>query len=169
MTEREIVWPVLAVSGLLEVRMAETESEVEAAQRLRYCVFYEEMSAIPTPEMRAQRRDFDKYDPLCDHLLVVDHGAREHDGEAAVVATYRLLRGEVAAKHAGFYTAAEYDIAPTLKKQPAGTRLLELGRSCVLQSYRSRSITMQLLWRGLLVYFGRYKSEVMFGCGSLPG
>lgn len=169
MTEREIAWPVLAVSGLLEVRIAETESEVEAAQRLRYRVFYEEMSAIPTPEMRAQRRDFDKYDAFCNHLLVVDHGVRDENSEAAVVATYRLLRGEVAARHGGFYSASEYDIAPVLKAQPAGTKLLELGRSCVLQSYRSRSITMQLLWRGLIVYFDRYRTDVMFGCGSLPG
>ena len=42
-------WPVLAVSGALEVRLAETEHEVEQAQRLRYSVFYEEMSAIPSP------------------------------------------------------------------------------------------------------------------------
>src|ERR1700733_12963960 len=40
-------WPVLAAAGALEVRLAETEPEVEAAQRLRYQVFYEEMSAIP--------------------------------------------------------------------------------------------------------------------------
>jgi putative hemolysin len=169
MTEREIAWPVLAVSGLLEVRIAETESEVEAAQRLRYRVFYEEMSAAPTPQMRAERRDFDKYDAICDHLLVVDHGVRDQNGEAAVVATYRLLRSEVAAKHGGFYTAGEYDIAPMLKAHPPGTRFLELGRSCVLKAYRSKSITMQLLWRGLLVYFSRYTTDVMFGCGSLPG
>ena len=45
-------WPVLAASGALEVRLAETEHEVEQAQRLRYSVFYEEMSAIPSPQMR---------------------------------------------------------------------------------------------------------------------
>ena len=45
-------WPVLAVSGALEVRLAETDHEVEQAQRLRYTVFYEEMSAIPSPQMR---------------------------------------------------------------------------------------------------------------------
>ncbi len=65
-------WPVLAFNGALEVRMAETEHEVEAAQHLRYRVFYEEMAAVPTPEMRAERRDFDKSDPFCDHMLVVD-------------------------------------------------------------------------------------------------
>jgi putative hemolysin len=127
------------------------------------------MSAIPSPEMREQRRDFDRYDAICDHLLVVDHGARDENGEAAVVATYRLLRGEVAAKHGGFYTAGEYDIAPMLKALPPETRFLELGRSCVLKSYRSKSITMQLLWRGLMAYFIRYRTDVMFGCGSLPG
>ena len=42
-------WPVLAVTGAMEVRLAETDAEVEAAQRLRYQVFYEEMAAIPTP------------------------------------------------------------------------------------------------------------------------
>ena len=45
-------WPVLAISGALEVRLAETEHEVEQAQRLRYSVFYEEMTAIPSPQMR---------------------------------------------------------------------------------------------------------------------
>ncbi len=33
-------WPVLATSGALEVRLAETDSEVEQAQSLRYQVFY---------------------------------------------------------------------------------------------------------------------------------
>lgn len=166
---REIVWPVLAVSGLLEVRIAETPSEVEAAQKLRYHIFYEEMSAIPSPQMRAERRDFDRYDELCNHLLVVDHGVRDENGEAAVVATYRLLRGEVAAKHGGFYTAGEYDIAPMLKSYPSGTRFLELGRSCVLKPYRAKAITLQLLWRGLMAYFIHDNSDVMIGCGSLPG
>ena len=48
-------WPVLAASGALEVRLAETETEIEAAQRLRYHVFYEEMSAIPC--LRCARAD----------------------------------------------------------------------------------------------------------------
>src|SRR6185295_15592374 len=57
---RNQTWPVLATFNGLEVRVAESETEIAAAQHLRYRVFYEEMSAIPTPQMRAQRRDFDK-------------------------------------------------------------------------------------------------------------
>jgi putative hemolysin len=162
-------WPVLAAIGPLEVRIAESEREIEAAQRLRYRVFYEEMSATPTPQMRGQRRDFDKYDAFCDHLLVVDRNVRDEKGEAAVVGTYRLLRGEVAALHGGYYTSSEYDLAPMLRANPPGTRFLELGRSCVLKSYRGRASTMQLLWRGVVRYLDCYAIDVMFGCGSLPG
>jgi L-ornithine Nalpha-acyltransferase len=150
-------------SGALEVRLAATQAEVEAAQRLRYDVFYREMSAKPSPEMAAAGRDFDEYDPICKHLLVIDH-----DNNDRVVATYRLMHEDVAARSPkGFYTAGEYDIAGMVKAR-AGQRLLELGRSCVLKEFRTGP-TMQLLWRGLLVYLIRNDIKLMFGCASLPG
>jgi L-ornithine Nalpha-acyltransferase len=162
-------WPVLATSGALEVRLAETDHEVEQAQRLRYCVFYEEMSAIPSPQMREARRDFDKYDDVCDHLLVVDREAHGDDGQPLVVATYRLTREKDAARAGGFYTSSEYDITPMLTGLPADTKFLELGRSCVLKSYRARPATMQLLWKGLMAYVARFDIDLMFGCASLAG
>ena len=162
-------WPVLAVSGALEVRLAETEHEIEQAQRLRYCVFYEEMSAIPSPLMRETRRDFDKYDDVCDHLLVVDRDAHDDDGQPLVVGTYRLTRERDAMRAGGFYTASEYDLSRMLAGLPEGTKYLELGRSCVLKSYRARPGTMQLLWKGLMAYVARFDIDLMFGCASLPG
>lgn len=56
----------------ISVRLAETQAEMEAAQALRYTVFYEEYDAIPTAEMVADRRDFDEYDAYADHLIVID-------------------------------------------------------------------------------------------------
>jgi putative hemolysin len=162
-------WPVLAVAGALEVRLAETEAEVEQAQRLRYAVFYQEMSAIPTPQMREAGRDFDKFDDVCDHLLVVDREALDEDGQPLVVATYRLTRDVDAVRAGGFYTAGEYNIGPMLTGLPVGTKFLELGRSCVLHSYRSRPATMQLLWKGLMAYVARFSIDLMFGCASLAG
>ena len=162
-------WPVLAVSGSLEVRLAETQHEVEQAQALRYAVFYEEMSALPSDEMRRLRRDFDKFDDVCDHLLVVDREVHGEDGQPLVVATYRLTREKDAARAGGFYTASEYNIAPMLNGMPPGTKFLELGRSCVLKSYRSRPGSMQLLWKGLMAYVARFDIDLMFGCASLPG
>jgi putative hemolysin len=162
-------WPVLAVSGALEVRLAETEHEIEQAQRLRYTVFYEEMSALPSPAMRESGRDFDKYDEVCDHLLVVDRDAHDEDGQPLVVGTYRLTREKDARRAGGFYTSSEYDLSAMLKGLPPGTKYLELGRSCILKSYRSRPGTMQLLWKGLMAYVARFDIDLMFGCASLPG
>jgi len=161
-------WPLLAVAGALEVRLAETDAEVEQAQRLRYHIFYEEMAAVPSDEMRAQRRDFDKFDEVCDHLLVVDRAAHSDDGQPLVVGTYRLTRDVDAARAGGFYTAGEFDMSKMLEGNP-GMRFLELGRSCVLKSYRNRTTTMQLLWKGLMAYVARFSIDLMFGCASLAG
>jgi L-ornithine Nalpha-acyltransferase len=160
-------WPVLAVSGALEVRLAETDHEVEAAQRLRYHIFYEEMGALPSDDMRATGRDFDQFDVVCDHLLVVDHRSLNRLGQPRVVGTYRLLRQDRAERHGGFYSAGEYDIGPLLARHP-DTRFLELGRSCVLPAYRDRR-TVELLWHGIWTYVLRHRIDALFGCASFEG
>lgn len=154
-----------ARSGELEVRLAVGTAEIEAAQNLRYRVFYEEMSASPSEEMKAARRDFDRYDDFCDHLLVIDHRA---EASEAVVGCYRLLRQSVADENGGFYTASEYDIEPLLKSAASGTKFLELGRSCVRKDYRTRP-TVELLWKGILAYVAKHNMDVMFGCASFDG
>jgi putative hemolysin len=162
-------WPVLASCGALEVRLAETEGEIEAAQRLRYRVFYEEMSALPSPAMRESRRDFDRFDDFCDHVLVVDRAVLDDEGQPAVVGTYRLIRDADARRAGGFYTAGEYDLAGLLSAGREGARFLELGRSCVLKAYRTKPAALQLLWRGVMVFVARFSIDTMFGCASLPG
>jgi putative hemolysin len=151
------------IVGDLEVRLARDQAEVEAAQALRYRIFYEEMAARPSPEAASARRDIDSFDAVCDHLLVIDR--RRGDSASGIVATYRLIRREAASRHGGFYSAAEYDIAP-LTAYPGN--VLELGRSCVDVQYRNRP-TMQLLWRGIASYVFRHDIALMFGCASIPG
>ena len=155
--------PVEVQSGKLLIRLAESEAEVIASQRLRYEVFCGEMDAKPSREMQRLGREFDSYDGHCDHLLVFDR--ERGQGPAAVVGTYRLLRREAAARLGQFYTSSEYDIA-VLLDYPG--QILELGRSCVHRDYRTRSI-MQLLWRGIAEYIFFYDIDLMFGCASLPG
>ncbi|MGD9538991.1 MAG: GNAT family N-acetyltransferase [Alphaproteobacteria bacterium] len=147
----------------LEVRLVRSQAEIEAAQALRYKVFYEEMHAAPSPEMAATRRDFDRFDEICDHLVVVDHD--RGDGPAGIVGTYRLLRRSVADQCGGFYSAREYDISRLVAQEG---EILEFGRSCVDADYRSGS-TMQLLWRGNAAYVLHFDVTVMFGCASFPG
>lgn len=150
-------------SGNLEVRLAATPQEVDAAQSLRYRVFYDEMGAKPTVEAALVRRDRDRFDEYCDHLLVIDHS--RGTGNDSVIGTYRLLRRSIAERHDGFYTQTEFDIAPLLS---VSGEVLELGRSCVEAAYRTRP-TMQLLWRGIAKYVFHHDIKLMFGCASLPG
>ena len=162
--------PVLGRLGSLEVRLATTPKEIRRAQRLRFKVFYGEMSAVPNGASLLSRRDLDEYDDICDHLLVLDHAARRkpfRKPKPQVVGTYRLLRQEVADRHFGFYTAGEYDIAPLLDANP-DLRFLELGRSCVLAPYRNKR-TVELLWHGIWTYVLHHRIDVMIGCASLEG
>ena len=148
--------------GRLSVRLARGAAEIDAAQALRYDVFYGEMGATPDAAMRATRRDHDAFDAVAEHLLVVDEAAALPCG---VVATYRLIDEAAAARIGGFYSAGEFDLSGLL----AGPgRKLELGRSCVHPAYRGGS-AMQLLWRGLAEFVQARGIAVMFGCASLPG
>jgi L-ornithine Nalpha-acyltransferase len=159
-SNREIVQ---VVAGDFEVRLAQTPAEIDAAQALRYRVFYEEMAAHPSPEMAAERRDFDAFDRVCDHLLVLDR--RRGDGPEGIVGTYRLIRREAAARAGRFYSSAEYDIGKIIDYP---TEVLELGRSCIAKDARNTA-TMQMLWRGIALYCYHYDIQVMFGCASFPG
>lgn len=150
-------------SGALQVRLAETVADIDAAQALRYRIFYERLGAQPLPEMARSRRDADQFDDGCDHLLVLDHSRGA--GADSVVGTYRLIRRHAAARLGGFYSASEFDISP-LVVLPG--EILELGRSCVEPAYRQRPV-MQLLWSGIAAYVFHYEIVLMFGCASLPG
>jgi len=144
------------------VRLAESEDEIRAAQALRYRIFYDEKKATPTAAMRREARDFDAFDDAADHLLVLD--TTQRDARAAVVGTYRLIR-RARAEATGFYSADEFDLS-RLEAWPG--EVLELGRSCVDEAHRSGR-AINLLWRGIAAYLAEYGTEILFGCGSLPG
>ena len=156
-------------AGSLELRLGNSKKEIRKAQRLRFKVFYEEGDAIPDRTASLIRRDVCPYDKICDHLIVIDHAAKNRFGKVKpkVVGTYRLLRQDVAAKHSGFYSAQEFDIAPLLARHK-GKKFLELGRSCVLAPYRAKR-TLELLWRGIGAYIAHHEIDAMIGCASFEG
>ncbi|MBO5996081.1 MAG: GNAT family N-acetyltransferase [Acetobacter sp.] len=149
--------------GSLSVRIAQTDAERDAAQALRYQVFYEEMGAQPNAQTKSLKRDIDEFDAIADHLLVIDHAIAED--ERGVVGTYRLVQDNAAAKIGRFYSSSEYDLS--LLQEFQG-KLLEVGRSCVHKNYRNR-VAMQLLWRGIASYIFLHRIDLLFGCASLPG
>lgn len=165
-TSSEIA-PLLGQLGSMDVRLATTAQEVRAAQRLRHEVFYGEMNAVADAQTQASGFDADSFDEICDHLIVIDRNAPDECERGQVVATYRLLRQEVADRHDGFYSATEFDIAPMLATH-RDKKFLELGRSCVLEPYRNKR-TIELLWQGTWAYILQYQMHVLFGCASLTG
>jgi L-ornithine Nalpha-acyltransferase len=171
---RDIEPKIYGRIGNLEVRLARSRAEVRLAQRLRYQVFYEEMTAVPSRLAQFRRRDEDAYDAVCDHLLVIDcDETRRHSkfGRAVtpkVVGTYRVLRQDIAERSLGFYTASEYDIQALVADKSPRYRFMELGRSCVLAPYRNKR-SVELLWHGLWTYVRQHKIDVMIGCASFEG
>src|SRR5690349_1874417 len=80
--------PRVLVSTPSEVRapaysvvLATEPAEIRAAQDLRYRVFADELGA----ELDGSGTDADRFDPLCDHLLIRD------DRTGDCVGTYRML------------------------------------------------------------------------------
>jgi putative hemolysin len=163
---------VLGAKADMIVRMADGVADIDAAQHLRYRVFYEELSAKPDAAALRTRRDSDRFDAICDHLLVVSTGASNlrdpiEVSDGALVGTYRLLRQSVAEANRGFYTQDEFDIAPLIDAKP-DQQFLELGRSCVLKPYRTKPV-VELLWQGIWNYVRFHGLDVMLGCASLEG
>ncbi|MEM7463539.1 MAG: GNAT family N-acyltransferase [Pseudomonadota bacterium] len=150
--------------GTMSVRLARNASEIRAAQSLRYSVFYREMDAKAGVFTSLRRRDIDRWDAICDHLIVTDRV----DGREKLVGTYRLLRASVArARSTSLYTQSEFDIA-TLLERHSSLEFLELGRSCILEPWRNKR-TIELLWAGTWAYVLRHGVDVMFGCASFAG
>lgn len=164
----------IARLGSLSLHLAASPADRRAAQSLRYRVFHEEMSARPTLLARLLRRDADRFDKLCDHLIVraQDEAAKPFRAwgtparPAPVVGTYRLFGQDRAARHGGFYSQSEFDVAALVARHPS-LRFLELGRSCVLPQYRTKR-TMELLWQGIYAYVHQHGYDVMVGCASFP-
>lgn len=150
--------------SFFEIRIAQTEADRLAAERLRYRVFVEELGGDGPMVDHARRLERDEFDPVTDHLLLIDT-RRPPEGLDHVVGVYRLLRGDRAAAFGQFYCDAEYDLTAL---RASGRRLLELGRSCMDPDYRGGS-GMYLLWNALADYVALHDIEVLFGVASFHG
>ncbi len=145
------------VEGRYRVTFARTRDELEAVQRLRFEVFNVELNE-GLAESFETGLDRDPFDEVCHHLMVIDAGT------GAVVGTYRMQTGEMAAAHRGFYSAEEYDFAGLPADVLADA--VEVGRACVHADHRNRMVLF-LLWKGLASYMESTRKRYLFGCCSL--
>jgi putative hemolysin len=137
------------------VGLARSESEVRAAQRLRWRVFADELGArLPS---RLPGVDHDFFDPYCEHLVVRD----EIDGE--IVGTYRVLSPEASRRVGGYCSENEFDL---VRLQHLRGDLVEVGRSCIDPGHRSGAV-IALLWAGLAKYMLARGHAYLAGCASM--
>jgi putative hemolysin len=142
--------------GRYRLRLAETETDRQAACRLRFKVFNIELGEGLESSYETGL-DTDRFDAICEHLLVEDKVSRR------VVGTYRMQSGETAARHLGYYSEQEFNLAPY---EPLRAGILELGRASIDREHRTPEVLM-LLWRGIAQYATNMGLRYLLGCSSL--
>lgn len=147
---------VLAEKDQFLIKIADSDKEIEMAQRLRFEVFILEQGKTLAAAQQAQI-DRDEFDEYCLHLIVVEKKS------GLIVGTYRMHPGVVASTGIGFYSSREYNI-DGLDKIAENT--IEVGRSCVSPEYRSGAV-VALLWAGIAEVLKRSKLRYLLGCVSL--
>ncbi|SHG27511.1 ornithine-acyl[acyl carrier protein] N-acyltransferase [Cognatishimia maritima] len=155
---------MLAATDTFDLRLAQTEEDIRAAQHLRYQVFVKELGGQGDLVDHDAELEQDEYDPHFDHLMLLDT-ARGETVRDQIVGVYRLLRDDMMPRVGRYYTEGEYDLS-VLKD--SGRKLLELGRSCLHPDYRGGA-AMYLLWNGLADYVNRHGVEILFGTASFHG
>jgi len=138
------------------IRVARDAEDIRSAQRLRFEVFNLELNeGLDTAYLSGL--DADRFDDCCDHLLV------EENRTGAVVGTYRLQTGQLAAANHGYYSAQEFDFSPF---ESIRCETVELGRACVHKDHRKLNV-VNLLWRGIARYATERRARYLIGCSSL--
>jgi putative hemolysin len=146
----------LAATGHFHVRMAQTLDDVIECQRLRYLVFNCELGEGLDSSARCGL-DRDRFDFICDHLMVLDTATGKLAG------TYRMQTGYRAKGNLGYYGEQFFDFSPF---EPMRGEVLELGRACVRAEYRN-TIVLHMLWKGIARYAQGCAARYLIGCSSL--
>lgn len=138
------------------VSIAQTDEEIEAALKLRYNVFYQELNREFEDTDTIDR---DKYDDQCHHLIVTENETGN------VIGTYRLQTYEQAVSGNGFYSESLFN----LNELPSEvlTKSFEVGRACIEEKHRSGRVLF-LLWKGFAGYLKAFNKKYLLGSLGIP-
>jgi putative hemolysin len=146
----------LASTGQFRAGMAESLDDLIACQRLRYLVFNCELGEGLASSARIGL-DRDRYDFICDHLMVRDTSSGK------LVGTYRMQSGFRAKGNLGYYSEQFFDFTPF---EAIREEVLELGRACVHTEYRNTAV-LHMLWKGIVRYARSCGARYLLGCSSV--
>ena len=136
--------------------MAESLEDLIDCQRLRYLVFNCELGEGLDSSAHIGL-DRDRYDFICDHLMV------RNISTGQLVGTYRMQSGFRAKGNLGYYSEQFFDFAPY---EGLRAEVLELGRACVHTEYRNSSV-LHMLWKGIARYATSCGARYLLGCSSV--
>jgi putative hemolysin len=143
-------------SPSFSVSLAQNVADLEECQRLRFLVFNRELGEGLAASERTGL-DRDRFDWVCDHLMVRDIST------GVLVGTYRMQTGYRAQGNLGYYSEQLFDFAPF---EPIRGEILELGRACVHSDYRNTT-ALSMLWKGIASYAALCNARYMIGCSSI--
>lgn len=146
-------------SGKFVSRIATTQDDVRACQRLRYLAFIAARGLADEGGAGAEPLDDDAFDPLCTHVMV------EEARTGQLVCCFRLMRLENGSQIARSYSAQYYELS-RLASFPG--RMVEMGRFCVHPAWRDPAI-LRVAWAAMTEIVERDGVELLFGCSSFHG
>lgn len=141
--------------GRYRTRLAETASDLEAAQRLRYRAFIAGTGAAERPD----GRDADAFDALCRHVLIEE--ARTN----RLVATFRLMPLASGAEIGRCYAAQYYELEAL---RAFDGPMVEMGRFCIEPGVTDPDI-LRAAWGAMTSFVDSERVEMLFGCSSFHG
>ena len=160
LSESSIAQRIHAEVGRYRMRLAQSAEERIAACRLRFRVFNIELGEGLESSYRTGL-DIDQFDEFCEHLIVEDK--QEDNPARRIIGTYRMQTGTTAARHRGYYSEQEFNLAPY---EPLRPGVLELGRASIDCEHRTPEV-LTLLWRGIAQYATDMGLRYLIGCSSL--
>ncbi len=134
--------------GRYAARMAETDADREAAQRLRALAFRVD-----------DELDSDPFDADCTHVLVEDQRS------GALVCCFRLLHLGSGAEIGRSYSAQFYGLSAL---EAFDGPMVEMGRFCIHPDCYDADI-LRVAWGAMTAHVDACGVEMLFGCSSFHG
>ena len=139
--------------GRYRTRIAATDVDVRAAQRLRWLCFYGGHDDTGT------RIDADSLDADCRHVLIED------EASGRLVCCFRFLPLAAGSQIVRSYSAQFYNLSALSRFDG---KMVEMGRFCVLPGARDPDI-IRTAWAAMTRYVEQEGVEMLFGCSSFAG
>ena len=145
-----------AVPDGIEIKWASNADEIQAAQRLRYKVFTQEMGGRVAKS--SSGLDCDLFDDFCEHLIVLSVQTGD------VIGTYRVLTPAQAQRVGSTHLDTFFDLT---RLRQYKDRMVEIGKGCVDPEHRNGGVIMAL-WGELFKFMQRNKLDFMVGSTNIP-